>query len=167
MKKVTLLLASALVSSIAVAAVEPKDMEFMNEAAIAGLFEIKASELAKTRATTPEAKNFANKMIKDHTTAANELKALAVKKGVKLPENLDKEHGEQLAKLEGEKDGKAFNEQYADLMEDSHDDAVTLFETAAKSATDADVKAFAAKTLPILKMHSDHAETLDRKDIAP
>lgn len=149
------------------AAVDPADMEFMKKAAIAGQFEIKSSEVALTRGGTPAVKDFAGMMVKDHGAAAAELSALAAKKGVALPKDLDAEHAKNLGALQKTKTGKDFDEKYADLMEDGHDDAVKLFATAADSAKDPEVKAYAQKTLPTLKMHSEHAEKLDMRNVAP
>ena len=43
-------------------------------------------------------------------------------------------------------------------MVKAHKEAVDEFEDAAEDAHDADIKAFAANTLPILKTHLSHAE---------
>ena len=49
------------------------------------------------------------------------------------------------------------------LMNVDHKKAVKAFEKAANEAKDADVKAFAAKTLPTLKEHLSMAEDLQKK----
>jgi len=149
------------------AAPTASDVEFMRKAAIAGQFEIQTSEVAKTRGTQPQIKSFADMMLTDHRRMAAELRALAKTKGVKLPAQLDAEHNGKLRKLQGAVNGKEFDEAYADLMEDSHDEAVDLFQTAADGADDPEVRALAAKALPTLKSHSEHAEKLDAADIAP
>ena len=65
------------------------------------------------------------------------------------------------------KEFKDFDEAYADLMEDSHDRAVSLFEAAADDSKDADVRNFAKSSLATLRQHSEAAEKLDQRDIAP
>lgn len=166
-KALPFLLAPMMLAATAQAAVERDDLEFLKKAAIAGEFEVQSSRLAQKTGSTPEIKAFADSMVRDHGAAGDELKALAKSKGVALPKGLDKAHAEKLAKLKAEKPGKDFNEEYADLMEDSHDDAVKLFQDAADKARDPDIKAFAQKTLPTLKMHSEHAEKLDMADLSP
>lgn len=143
------------------------DQEFYDKAAVAGMFEVKSSELALQKGTAAPIKSFAQMMVTDHTAANDKLKSLAQAKNVTLPTALDKDHQKKLDKLAKTESGKDFDEQYADLMEDGHDDAVKLFEKAAKDAKDPEVKTFAKATLPTLKQHSEAAEALDRKDVAP
>lgn len=45
---------------------------------------------------------------------------------------------------------------------DDHKMDVALFENTSKRADDAEVKAFASKTLPTLKAHKEHAEGLKK-----
>jgi putative membrane protein len=106
-------------------------------------------------------------MVADHSAANAKLKALAAQKKVVLPSALDKGHQKDLDKLSKAKPGKDFDETYADLMEDSHDKAVKLFEGASKNATDPDVSAFASATLPTLRQHQKMAEALDDEDVSP
>ena len=154
-------------STILAADPDAADQEFYDKAAISGLFEVKASEVAAKRATNPKAKSFAEMMVADHSAANAKLKALAAQKKVVLPSALDKAHQNDLDKLNKAKPGKDFDEAYADLMEDGHDKAVKLFEDASKNAKDPDVSAFAAATLPTLRQHREIAEALDDEDVSP
>jgi len=169
MKIIKGLLFALVVLPASVLAADPSvpDQEFYDKAAISGLFEVKASEIAVKRATNPKAKSFAEMMVADHSAANAKLKALAAQKKVVLPSALDKDHQKSLDKLSKAKPGKDFDETYADLMEDGHDKAVKLFEAASKNAKDADVSAFAAATLPTLRQHKEVAEALDDEDFSP
>jgi putative membrane protein len=48
-------------------------------------------------------------------------------------------------------------------MVKSHENSIDLFEKALNDAKDADVRAFADKTLPALRMHLDSARALSKK----
>ena len=88
------------------------------------------------------------------------LQALAASKGMKLP---DAPSIAQRAKIKllSARDGAGFDRQYASSMGVSaHEDTVKLFQKAARDAKDADVKAFAAKTLPTLEHHLQMARDL-------
>lgn len=161
--------AAVLLVTATAPAVEPKapDHEFFAKAAIAGMYEVKAGELGQKNGTGTSVRNFATMMVNDHSGANDKLKALAQKKGVILPPGPDASHQKMLDKLARHQPGKEFDEEFADQMEDSHDKAVKLFEKAAKNAKDPDVRAFAAATLPTLRNHSEMAEALDQKDVAP
>src|SRR5688500_2887408 len=62
-----------------------EDAEFAVEAADAGLMEVQLGTMALTKAASPEVKQFAQKIVDDHTKANNELKALATRKNITLP----------------------------------------------------------------------------------
>ncbi|PPE72021.1 DUF305 domain-containing protein [Solimonas fluminis] len=170
MKRISMLLAATLCAFGAFAAdplAQAPDQEFFDKAAVAGMFEVQSSEIALQLGSDPAIKSFAQMMVTDHSAANAKLKSLALAKGVMLPTGLDKDHQAKLEKLKAAKPGKEFDETYADLMEDGHDDAVQLFEKASKKAKDKDVQKLAAETLPTLKHHSEKAEKLDKKRVAP
>jgi putative membrane protein len=109
---------------------------------------VRGSKLAIDKALNTQVKGYAQQMIDDHTQANVALKALAVKRGVELP--TEPSLG-QKARLEllGSADGAAFDRRYAESFGVSaHRDAVRLYQKAAAGADDAEVKAYAARTLP-------------------
>ncbi|MES2554486.1 MAG: DUF4142 domain-containing protein, partial [Pseudomonadota bacterium] len=64
----------------------------------------------------------------------------------------------------GTKDGAKFDDKYAEgVGVAAHEATIKLFEDAAEDATDADIKKFAADTLPTLKHHLELAKALDAK----
>ena len=136
------------------------DASFMKDAAHAGQMEIEGSRLALTKASSQQVKDFAQKIIDDHTKAGQELATLAAAKGVKLPDEPSLAQKTKL-KLLGTHDGAKFDAKYAETIGVSaHEDAVTLFTKASRDAKDADVKAFAIKTLPTLQHHLQMAQEL-------
>jgi putative membrane protein len=58
--------------------------------------------------------------------------------------------------------GAEFDRMYMKMMVKDHEKAVALF-TSASQSEDAEVKSFAAKTLPALKMHLTHAQSISNK----
>ncbi len=147
----------------AFAAPSASDTDFMKKAAQAGTMEIEASKLAQQKATDSAVKDFAARMVKDHQAAADDLKQLASRKNVTLPSTPDASDRATLDALKG-LDGAAFDRRYADTVGvQAHVQAVTLFRGASQTASDTDVKAFAAKTLPTLEHHLDMARNLAAK----
>ncbi len=136
--------------------------DFFETAASAGMLEIEAGKLAQTMGTHPEIKKYAATMVADHEKAAAELKKLADKKGVKLPTAMLERHQMMYDGLKGNDKGKSFDNEYRLKMIASHKEAVSLFDQAANKAEDADVKAFAAKTLPTLQHHGAMANDLPK-----
>lgn len=60
------------------------DLAFMNEAAPGGMAEVELGRLATKQAASKEVKQFAERMITDHSKAGEELKQLAQQKKVIL-----------------------------------------------------------------------------------
>jgi putative membrane protein len=136
------------------------DERFMVKAANGGLMEVAAGKLAHEKGSSKEVKEFGHHMMEDHEKANNELKQLAEAKKVMLPDSLDSDSKDKLDKL-SKKSGKDFDKAYMDAMVSDHKKDVNDFEDATKNAKDTEVKAFAEKTLPTLKMHLDMAQKTD------
>ena len=148
-------------SSAAMGTLSEADRDFMLEAAKGGMMEVEAGRMAQEKATNKRVKELADMMVRDHTQANQELKSLATSKNVMLPDSLDtdmKEHLESMRKMKG----KDFDDHYISMMKDDHKDDIDKFEKAANNVTDADVKAFAAKTLPVLRTHRDSVESVSK-----
>ena len=64
------------------------DREFMMNAAVGNLFEVKVGEVAASRATSPEVKAFAKMLVRHHSAANDELSELAKSKNITLPSAL-------------------------------------------------------------------------------
>ncbi|QEH37697.1 hypothetical protein OJF2_62880 [Aquisphaera giovannonii] len=128
------------------------DVLFAEVAAIGGLAELTISELGQTKATDPELKKFSSRMIADHTRLNQQLMTLAGQKGIALPKTLDTRStfcSQSLAGLSGEK----FDMCYAKAQVQVHMESVAAFEAEAERGQDPDVKALAAKALPVIKEH--------------
>jgi putative membrane protein len=99
-------------------------------------------------------------MVDDHTKAGNELKALADAKGVKVPDEPSMAQKASITVLASQ-EGAKFDKNYSESIGvKAHEDTVKLFKKAAADAKDADIKAFATKTLPTLEHHLQMAKEL-------
>ncbi len=140
------------------------DAEFMMKAAASSMFELQASELALKKAKSSSVKEFARKMKEDHTKASKELKALASKKNITLPTALSEDFKNPMEKL-NKLSGADFDSEYMKAMHKAHQQDVKLFEEASEEDdADSEIKAFASKTLPTLRMHNEMAES--KKEMA-
>ncbi len=130
------------------------DAEFLAKAASGGLLEVAMGKEVLQRAVTPEAKEFARKMVSDHEKSNTELKALAAKKNVTIPATMADEQS-SIYKDVLEKKGVQLDQEYVKEMIKDHKDDVKEFTDAAAQATDPEIKAFATKNVPVLQMHLD------------
>ena len=144
------------------AALAPADKTFAMHAAQGGLAEVQMGKLAAQNASSPDVKQFGQKMADDHGKANEELMSWASKNGVTLPTDLDAKHKadqDKLAKLSG----AAFDHAYMTAMVADHNKDVAEFKKASTTAKNADLKAWAAKTLPTLEEHQKMAKDTSAK----
>jgi putative membrane protein len=201
--------------------VSSDDKSFVKKAAEAGMAEVEMGHVALKQASNEEVKQFAQRMIDDHSKANTELMQLAQSKGITLPAphnmgtgsqdntanssdsitptgqhitgttvqqnektatqqhndktatgmtNTDsskamkgkddhKKMGDKMSKLSGAE----FDREYMKHQVEDHDKAVALFERQAKKGKDAELKAFAERTLPTLKEHQQMARDIHSK----
>ena len=137
--------------------VEEDGDAFLDSAAIGGMMEVELGKLALQKSANAEVKKFAAQMVADHSKANMELKAIAQKLKVLVPEgNLPdvKAHVDALKKYSG----KEFDVYYMDMMVKDHVKTLELFRSA--SSLSSKITDFAAKTLPILEKHYEMAKAV-------
>ncbi|MBC7905115.1 MAG: DUF4142 domain-containing protein [Gemmatimonadaceae bacterium] len=142
-----------------VIAADEESAEFMVAAADGGMMEVELGRAAKEKATHPRVKAFGDMMAMDHGKANEELKALAARKNVTLPAALSENNQKHVTDM-SKKSAKEFDKDYMGMMVDDHKDDIDKFEKASKNSKDAEVKAFAEKTLPTLRAHLDSAKAI-------
>jgi len=138
-------------AAAASAAVAGGDRTFVMEAAKGGMAEVALGQLAQQRGSSDAVKQFGSRMVDDHTKANDELKQIAMGKGITLADATPPKDA-QARKLEG-LSGAAFDREYMTKMHADHRKTIALFEKEAQSGRDPELKAFAAKTLPTLQEH--------------
>lgn len=137
-----------------------EDRRIMREIAQANLAEIKTSQLALERSQDPQIRQFAQRMIDDHTRLQEQLTELARTKDVQLPQQPDAKHQElsdRLAKLEGEKFDRTYRRE---VGEKAHKETHKMLERAQKQAQDPQLRAMVTQALPIVSQHLSLAENL-------
>jgi len=138
------------------------DEQFVQKASETDLAEINLGRVAVERAGDSRVKQFGQKMVTDHTKSSKELLPIADKLGLKPATKMDTKHEalhEELSKLKGE----AFDAAYMKHMVMGHEKAVMLYRQQAEGGKDASLKAFAAKTLPVVQEHLKQAQALAGK----
>jgi putative membrane protein len=135
------------------------DAEFAVEAADAGMLEVQLGTMALTKASSPEVKQFAQKMVDDHTNANNELKALAQQKNITLPATMGNEHQRKYDNF-NDKTGAEFDKEYIDQMVKDHKEAIDEFEDQAEEGNDPELKSWASSKLAALRQHLTEAERI-------
>lgn len=138
------------------------DKTFVMKAAQGGMTEVQLGQLAADKGTSQDVKDFGSKMVTDHGKANDELKSIASSKGITLPDKLDAKHQAMVDKMNG-LSRTAFDKAYVDAMVAAHKKDDALFTKEASSGQDADIKAFAAKTDEMVKMHLSMIQGIQSK----
>jgi putative membrane protein len=121
--------------------------------------------VAQEKAASPDVKQFGERMVSDHTKAADQLKQVAEKEGVTLPDELNAKDAATQARLE-KLSGEAFDRAYMRDMVKDHTQDVAEFRNEDKNGKDPNVKDFASQTVPTLEDHLKEAKSIAPKTTA-
>jgi putative membrane protein len=124
---------------------------FLHNATLGGLKEIKTGQLAARKGKSLSVKAYGTKMVVDHTKANSKLQKLADGKGyvIKAPTSAELATPAMLANTTG----ATFDKNYVSMMLVDHQNTIKIFENAALNSSDASIKAYANQTLPTLRAH--------------
>lgn len=138
------------------------DSSFVMEAASGGLMEVQAGQLAQQNATSQRVKDFGGMMVTDHSKANDELKNYASSHGITLPDSLPASMKKHLDAMKNMK-GSAFDNHYVSMMVEDHQKDVAKFKKESTDANDAQLKTWAANTLPVLQKHLDSIQAIKKR----
>jgi|GEM_PF-1137553 len=135
--------------------------EFTVEAFLNSMTGIELSKLALKNASDNRVKILAQNILTDHGLIYRKLDELAKRKTITLPIVMDKKHQDFYEKL-NETESHKFNRQFIDLIVESSEDNIQLYEKAINDVEDAELNALINKTLSKLKQHVQTAKTLNQ-----
>ncbi len=138
------------------------DQDFVTKAAQGNSAEVELGKIVAAKTKDPNVKQFAQMMVKDHTTALNELQELAQTKNLNFNDDLPDDAKALQTKFSSDT-GKQLDKDYMDNMVEDHQKDVQEFTDQSQKAKDPDVKQWASKTLPTLQKHLEKAQQIDAK----
>ncbi len=124
--------------------------------------ELALAQLAKEKSQDPGIKEYAEVMIRDHSSADADLVQLASREGIVI-EGADKaRYQDQLDTVERLRglDGPQFDQAYALEMVQSHAKALELVQTSMTTIQDPELRTYFEKIQPALKDHHERAQKL-------
>lgn len=137
------------------------DSTFAMKAAVGGMTEVESGKVAQQNGQSDRVKSYGSMMVNDHTAANQELMSLASNKGLTLPTALPADAQKHVDAMKAMK-GKSFDSHYVSMMLSDHKKDVAEFEKESKNGKDADLKAWATKTLPTLRAHLDSIQAISK-----
>jgi putative membrane protein len=138
-----------------------QDADFMVKATSGSQLEVILGQLAQSNASSAAVKRFGAMMIRDHSDGEKQLRGLAASKRIILPDTISNEQKKEHDDLQ-KKTGHDFDRAYVKLMVSDHKEDISEFQKASQNAHDADIKALAAKLLPVLQEHLDSVQAIEK-----
>jgi putative membrane protein len=136
------------------------DRQFVIDAAHGGMAEVQLGQLALQRSKNPEVRQFAQRMIQEHTRANNELMRLATQKGVTPPTTMGPKYEAAMMRLT-QLSGDSFDQAYMnEAGVNSHLESAAVYQRQTGLGQDPDLKAFAARILPTVQGHLTMAQAM-------
>ena len=133
------------------------DKQFLIEAAKADMTEAHEGQMAQEQANRADVKALAKTLVQDHTESYGQLTGLAAKLGVSIPKGINTAQDRTIKQLVHLK-GNNFDREFARDEIAAHRHAIAVFKRESEHGQDADVKAYAAKMIPVLEKHLHMAE---------
>jgi putative membrane protein len=141
------------------------DASALKQLAQANLSEIAAGKTAQSKAQSAEVKSFGQKMVSDHSKMLEDLRTLAKKKGVALPQDADMKDMAQM-KLMERKSGAEFDKAYMEHMVKDHEKDVKDTQDIAAKAKDPEFKAAVQQANSKIKEHLELAQRISKSAAA-
>jgi putative membrane protein len=129
-----------------------QDKAFVHEALQGGMAEVQLGQLAAQKGSSPDVKQFGQKMADDHTKLGDQMKQVADQVGVKPPKDISKKDKELLSKLQG-LSGTQFDNAYITAMVKDHKKDLDAFKSEAQQGQTPAVQQAAQQGGQIIAQH--------------
>ena len=139
------------------------DKAFVRKALQGGMAEVQLGQLALQKSSNDDVKQFAQRMVDDHTKLGDEMKQVAQQLNVKVPDSpsgKDKSTMNKLQALNADEFDKAY---IKDMVKDHQQDEKD-FKTEAKNTTNPAVKQVAAQGEQVISEHLQMIEQIAQKN---
>jgi predicted outer membrane protein len=135
------------------------DRNFFHEATTDDNLEIQLGQLAERRAQNSAVKQYAQRIVADHTKQQNQWLSLASNNGMGFTPGMGQNHRKKLTNLQ-KVSGRDFDRAFMTQMVKDHKDYIDYFEKEGRAARSAQVRRLVERDLPVLREHFDQAKQI-------
>jgi putative membrane protein len=135
------------------------DAAALKQLAQANLNEVEAGKIGASKAQSPDVKQFGQKMVEDHGRMYEDLKSLAQRKDVAVPDKAALKDLAQMKLLE-RKSGADFDRAYMEHMVKDHEKDLADVKNIAAKAKDPEFKAAVQQAIPTIEEHLKLAQRI-------
>lgn len=120
------------------------DADFVHDVAIKNMATLELSRIALEKATDPDIRSFAQRMVDDHGEAGSKLKSAVSEHSIQWPAQLDDDRRSTIATQLSNTHGAEFDRDYVEALVESHQDLAAKLESRLDVQSLADWKTAAA-----------------------
>jgi putative membrane protein len=139
------------------------DKAFVRQALQGGMAEVQLGQLALQKSSNPDVKQFAQKMVDDHTKLGDEMKQVAQQMNVKAPDSLSGKDKSTISKLNA-LNGDEFDKAYIKDMVKDHKQDAKEFKQEAQNASNPALKQVATQGAQVIDQHLQMIEQIAQKN---
>lgn len=139
------------------------DKAFVRKALQGGMTEVQLGQLALQKSNNPDVKQFAQKMVDDHTKLGEQMKQVAEQLQLKAPDSPSSKDKSNMAKLQA-LNGDEFDKAYIKDMVKDHQQDAKEFKQEAKNASNPAVKQVAAQGEQVVTEHLQMIQQIAQKN---
>jgi putative membrane protein len=132
---------------------------FVQLVTIGDNFEIQSSRILLERSTHPTIRDFAQRMIDDHTMLSAELRSLP-EATTRQSAQFDERHADMLEVLRRQPDADMLDRWYVQQQIQAHEETVRIYETYAANGDVPALRSFAQRHAPMIAQHLAQARAL-------
>lgn len=140
---------------------DKESIDFLVDAANAGMTEIQLGQSGQQKATNAGVKNFAAMLVDAYSATHSQIKTLAGPRNITLPVTPGDAKQNTIDEL-NKKTGIDFDRSLMRILIDEHQKEIDLFQKASDRVNDSEIKTFIDNTLPKLRMHLDSARIVQK-----
>jgi putative membrane protein len=133
------------------------DRSFLKKALEGSMAEVQTGQMIVSKTSNDQVKQFAQRMVDDHTKLIDQAKPVAQQLGVQVPSGPDKKSQEMMNKLQS-MSGDQLNKAYMKDMVKDHEKDLKEFKSEAQNAKNPQVKQLAEQGEQIIQSHLDEAK---------
>jgi putative membrane protein len=139
------------------------DKAFVRKALQGGMAEVQLGQLALQKSSNDDVKQFAQKMVDDHTKLGDEMKQVAQQLSVKPPDSPSGKDKSTMSKLQA-LNGDEFDKAYIKDMVKDHQQDEKDFRTEANNTTNPTLKQVASQGAQVIGEHLQMIEQIAQKN---
>jgi putative membrane protein len=140
-----------------------QDKQFVMKSIEGSMAEVELGKLALKKSDNEEVKQFAKKMVTDHTKLITDMKPFADQMGITPPSTLSPKHQKLYDQLKG-LSGTEFDKEYISAMVTDHHNDLHEFKAQESSTSNPDLKKTVSQGIEVIQAHTHMIDQIAEKN---